>query len=151
MNKMRKKTKLLIFILILSVSVITLFSQKAFYEEAKKHVVQIAPEKAKKMLDEGGISLFDVRSEKEYLSGTIEDSVNIPWKKIVEEITKYVKDKEQKIIVFCYSGGRATMAAYKLMKAGYKNVLNIEGGITAWKEGKLPVVIPKKKQDKKEN
>lgn len=146
---MKKNTRLLIFILILSVSAITLFSQKAFYEEAKKNVVQISPENAKKMLDEGGISLFDVRSEKEYLLGTINSAINIPWSVIVEEITKYVKDKKQKIIVFCYKGGRGTMAAYKLMKAGYKNVLNIEGGITAWKNAKLPVIMPEDKKKPK--
>ncbi len=139
---MRKQKYFIILFLFIILTVTPLISQKAFYEEAKKHAVQIAPIEAKKMMENFKILLFDVRSEKEYKSGTIKNSINIPWRKIDSKISEFTKDKCQTILIFCYSGARGTMATYKLIKAGYKNVFNIEGGITAWKNSKLPTIMP---------
>jgi rhodanese-related sulfurtransferase len=48
------------------------------------------------------------------------------------------------LYVICKSGGRAKQACEKLIAAGCANVVNVEGGTTAWAEAGLPVVRGKK-------
>ena len=45
---------------------------------------------------------------------------------LVEEI---VKNKEEKILVYCSSGTRSKIAQEKLIKKGYKNVYNLKDGV----------------------
>jgi rhodanese-related sulfurtransferase len=50
--------------------------------------------------------------------------------------------KEQPIYVYCWKGGRSADAAEFLMKNGYTEVYNLDGGFDAWKKAQLPVSIP---------
>ncbi len=42
------------------------------------------------------------------------------------------------MIVYCRSGHRAALAAATLKDMGFRNVANLEGGITAWQAAGLP-------------
>tara|TARA_B100000287_G_C20344619_1_gene667258 strand:+ start:310 stop:660 length:351 start_codon:yes stop_codon:yes gene_type:complete len=74
------------------------------------------------MLDEGGI-IIDVRSEGEFYSGHIENSLNIP---LADLSSKHdtLQDKDQPIITCCASGMRSAGAAKILSAKGYTNVVN---------------------------
>ena len=76
----------------------------------------------KSMLDEGGI-IIDVRSEGEFCSGHIENSLNIPLADLSSKLDKW-KDKDQPIITCCASGMRSAGAAKILSEKGYTNVVN---------------------------
>jgi rhodanese-related sulfurtransferase len=52
--------------------------------------------------------------------------------------------KEDEIHVICQSGGRSMKVCQKLETAGFTNVVNVEGGTSAWHEAGLPVVEGKK-------
>lgn len=69
----------------------------------------------------------DVRSHAEYAENGIEGEINIPYDKIVEQIGKYVDDKDTEIHVYCRSGNRAGKAKKALEEAGYTNVVNAGG------------------------
>jgi phage shock protein E len=71
--------------------------------------------------------VIDVRSEVEYASGHIEDALLIPHDQIADEIGKRVKDKNQKIVLYCRSGGRAGLALKTLEGLGYTQVENLGG------------------------
>lgn len=68
--------------------------------------------------------LIDVRTPMEFHQGHLKKAVNIPLNKIKEEIKYFAPDKEQPIVVYCLSGGRAGFALKELEKLGYKNVVN---------------------------
>jgi len=55
------------------------------------------------------------------------------------KIYKVITNPDQKIIVFCKSGGRGALATLRLKEMGYKNVYNIKGGFMGWKKAGLPV------------
>ena len=74
------------------------------------------------MLDNGGI-IIDVRSEAEFYSGHIENSLNIPLGNFSSKIDQF-KDKDQPIITCCASGMRSAGAARILSAKGYTNVVN---------------------------
>lgn len=76
------------------------------------------------------IVLIDVRTKDEYYDNHLKHAVNIPLQDICEkEIEKYVKSKNNIIIVYCEYGGRSKKALKKLNKMGYMNVYNLDGGI----------------------
>ncbi len=76
----------------------------------------------KSMLSSGGI-IIDVRSNGEFYSGHIENSLNIPLSDLISKIDQF-NDKDQPIITCCASGMRSAAAAKILSAKGYKNVVN---------------------------
>tara|TARA_B100001250_G_scaffold178995_1_gene153881 strand:+ start:134 stop:484 length:351 start_codon:yes stop_codon:yes gene_type:complete len=76
----------------------------------------------KSMIEEGGI-IIDVRSEGEFYSGHIQNSLNIPLSELPSKLDS-LKDKNQPIITCCASGMRSAGAKRILSAKGYKNVVN---------------------------
>jgi rhodanese-related sulfurtransferase len=89
------------------------------------------------------ILLIDVRSSVEYNLGHIPDAVNLNLFNILIGsfpflrrwlLPKWFQDlpKNRPIAVICLSAHRSPIAAKKLLKMGFSNVYNIEGGMLAW-------------------
>lgn len=78
-----------------------------------------------------GITLLDVRTDKEYRQGHIAGSVHIPLDEIGAKAKKLRKDKE--IVVYCQSGNRSIWAIKRLMGMGFTNLYNLKGGYNAWR------------------
>lgn len=72
---------------------------------------------------QAGAQLVDVRTVEEFQSGHIEGSVNIPLNEL-ESRLKELAGKNDHIVVFCYSGGRAGQAKKLLNNLGYNKVYN---------------------------
>ncbi len=70
---------------------------------------------------------IDVRTDREYKSGHIEGAINIHYKEIGREIESVTKNKDEKIYLYCESGGRSGIAKKILDKMGYVNVINAGG------------------------
>jgi len=79
------------------------------------------------------VVILDVRTPSETANGIVEGAMKIDVlnSSFVDEIAKL--DKEKTYVVYCKSGGRSVRAAKKMLKAGFTNVVNVEGGYTAWK------------------
>ncbi|GAA6135346.1 hypothetical protein NBRC116188_21360 [Oceaniserpentilla sp. 4NH20-0058] len=69
--------------------------------------------------------LLDVRSQEEFDAGHAYGAVHIPHTEINEKAAVLLKNKDQKIKVYCKSGGRAEKAKVALEALGYKNVENV--------------------------
>lgn len=105
-----------------------------FGGEAKDVYQKISPNDAAIMLNEDpGIMLVDVRTPEEYRSGYIKGAINIPLDDFDKQVKKMLPDKEQTIMLYCKSGKRSAVAAQELMDLGYTHILDIDGGVNAWK------------------
>ena len=85
------------------------------------------------------VVILDVRTEKEFQEGHIDEAVLIDVKEpdfVSKAETLLPKDKT--IAVYCRSGRRSATAAGMLGERGYQAV-NLKGGIMAWKEAQMPV------------
>lgn len=76
-----------------------------------------------------GAIIIDVRSPQEYREGHIDGAICIPDYQIKKEISKYVKNKEENIILYCSTGHRSQKAQKILENMGYTNVYNVYEGI----------------------
>jgi len=83
--------------------------------------------------------LLDVREFFEFRKSRIKDAVNIPSSGNIELAADSL-DKNASYFLYCYSGGRSSKAARIFYDNGFRKVYNLEGGITAWKKEKMPVV-----------
>ena len=92
---------------------------------------RISMNEAKKLMEQPGYVLLDVRTEEEFLTGYIPGAINIPNETIGDGDIPWLKDKDQLILVYCRSGNRSVEASKKLVKLGYTNVVEI-GGIQQW-------------------
>lgn len=72
--------------------------------------------------------LVDVRTPEEFIEGAIEGAENIDYfsAEFMAEMNKF--DKEKPLVLYCRSGRRSANAAENLIKAGFKEVYNVEGG-----------------------
>ncbi len=72
--------------------------------------------------------LIDVRELDEWNAGHIPGAIHIPRGILEFKISEVVPNRNTPIVLYCRSGGRATVSAHQLISFGYTNVKNLEGG-----------------------
>ena len=101
--------------------------------EAMAQVQQIDIPATNTHLTTGG-AVIDVREPGEYLAGHLPGAVNIPRGvlefKIGDDAT--LANKDQPIVLYCKTGGRAALAAVNLQRMGYQQVRSLSGGFDGW-------------------
>ena len=83
--------------------------------------------------------LVDVRETKEYDGGRLPNAVHIPLSQIDTRAGELAKYAGRPVIAYCATGSRSRMAGTALVKAGFKDVYNLNGGFRAWRDAGLPV------------
>ena len=91
----------------------------------------ITPEEAKSMMEDGGVTVLDVRTLEEYNTGFILGSVSLPLEEIESTADTVIPDKNAVILVYCETGERSARAAQLLVSLGYVHVYDF-GGIDSW-------------------
>ncbi len=91
-------------------------------------------------IEMGEVQLIDVRSQEEWNAGHIEQARHHFLGRLPASAEQLPQD--QTLVVQCRSGARSAIGASVLQAAGFKNVVNLTGGYTAWKADGLPSVKP---------
>ena len=108
----------------------------------EKMINEITPQDALIMIEEGKAILIDVREPDEFMESHIPYAISIPMS-VIDGVFHHLSFPEDKTLIFqCKSGGRSgRVCGYVDVIPDIKNpVLNLQGGITAWKEAGLTVV-----------
>lgn len=95
-------------------------------------ITTISVEELQKQLEKGEVTLLDVREIDEYEAGHIDQAINVPLSTLDAETLAYGKDEP--VYIICRSGNRSAKAAELLVKAGYTDVYNVDGGMIAWEQ-----------------
>ncbi len=91
-----------------------------------------------KAIKNKNIQLLDVRTKEEYQQGHIANSLQANWNDDAEFLKRSEALSTTKpVYVYCLAGGRSSAAAENLRKRGYA-VYELKGGISGWKNAKLP-------------
>ena len=84
--------------------------------------------------------IIDLRTVADYNSGHIKGAKNSPLIDFAKGLAAYSDYKDKPVLIYCNSGNTATRAIKLLKKAGFAQVNNLDGGISAWKEANMPLV-----------
>jgi rhodanese-related sulfurtransferase len=99
--------------------------------------MNITPPELKAHLEKGHLEkahdlrLIDVREPEEWALGHIAGAELMPLSQF-EQTAPEKLSPEDEIVVYCHHGVRSARAQEFLKSRGYKNVLNLSGGIEAW-------------------
>ncbi len=110
-------------------------------------IAVIKPQEFAELSNKGQeIDLIDVRTPVEFREVHVDFARNVPVDQIDPAAlikARYLAANEPYYVI-CRSGSRGQQACEKFLKAGFSNVVNIEGGTEAWVAAGLPVVRGKK-------
>lgn len=113
-------------------------------EASNMETTLISPNKAVELIKENkskdNFQIIDLRTEEEFKSGHLENSIMIDFynPNFIQKVQKL--DKNKTYLVYCRSGNRSASASQLLEQLGYNNIYDLAGGITSWQENKLPIV-----------
>ena len=130
------KLTLLLLFTVLNIACNNGQSSKSLKESGNVSV--LAPEAFKeKSMNQ---TIVDVRTPAEYSSGHIEGAINIDFfsDDFLEQIGQL--DKSETLFVYCKSGNRSSKAAQKILGLGFKEVVDLQGGIKNWSESNQKIV-----------
>jgi rhodanese-related sulfurtransferase len=101
----------------------------------------VGPMDAVRLMNQGAV-LLDLRSQAEFDSGHILDSRHVPQDQLGSSVETLRKYKDKVVITCCESGMRSGAAARVLQAQGFTKVVNLKGGLQAWRAENLPLVKP---------
>jgi hydroxyacylglutathione hydrolase len=81
--------------------------------------------------------LLDVRTAAEHAQKHIEGSTNIPLNHLAERLSDIPEGRA--VLLYCAGGYRSAIGASLLQRAGFSDVSELAGGITAWETAGLPL------------
>jgi rhodanese-related sulfurtransferase len=83
--------------------------------------------------------LVDVSAAGEFEKGHIAGAKNVQMSQFDADNKVLAKVRELPVVVACRSGTASADAAKRLVKAGFKKVYWLDGGIAAWQAANLPL------------
>ena len=100
--------------------------------KAPQQTNSLAPAAFEVRLSEPGAQLIDARTPSEYNSGHLPDALNLDWNGGQLEAAASKLDKSKPALLYCASGRRSAAAREFLTEQGFKDVVDLDGGIGAW-------------------
>ena len=100
----------------------------------------LGPADAVLLINRENALVLDVREDAEYAAGHITDARHIPLTQLESRVGELGKFKDKPVLVNCQAGMRSAKACGILKKHGFSKVWNLQGGLNAWQQAKLPVV-----------
>lgn len=84
--------------------------------------------------------VVDLSSSQDFERGHIPNARHVPLSQFDPENKDLAKVKELPVAVYCKDGNTSASAAARLVKAGFKHVYWLGGGLAAWRSAELPTV-----------
>ena len=98
--------------------------------EGGGHYTDIIPQELRAMLDSQDVFLVNVHIPYE---GELEQTdAFIPFDAVEARLDEFPEDLDATIVLYCRSGSMSASSAPTLVKAGYTNVYNLDGGFRGW-------------------
>jgi rhodanese-related sulfurtransferase len=129
-----------IFLLVFLGSQLAPAAQQQFPGLEQQHSLfkTVTPQEANTLIESRkDLLLIDVRGQDELVEGSIAGSTLMPLWDIIKGTQRPPQNKP--ILLICAVGGRSLALGQLMSKNGWNEVYNLKGGISAWKEAKLPL------------
>ena len=103
-------------------------------------VANVSATEAVMLMSRGKPLILDVRDATEFATGHIQGAKNIPLAELATRIKEIEKFKDKPVLVHCQKGMRAKGACSILKAQQFSQLNNLQGGLDAWVEAKLPLI-----------
>jgi rhodanese-related sulfurtransferase len=100
---------------------------------------QVGTLEATRLMNQGTTLILDIREGDDYAAGHLPRARHIPLAQLSKRLDEIGKFKDKTVIVTCRTGTKAASASRLLRQAGFKNVFELRGGVSAWQQASLPV------------
>jgi hydroxyacylglutathione hydrolase len=100
-------------------------------------VPQVTAQDLEASLGHHAVAVLDVRNQHEWDSGRIAGAQHITLGYLPDHLNDVPRDKP--IVLLCAGGSRSAIGASLLKAHGIDNVINLTGGMGAWRKAGLPV------------
>ena len=95
-------------------------------------IKQISVSDLKARIEAGNLQVIDVRRPAEYAGGHVPGAFHAALSGLEKTLINLPLNRNSETAVICAGGYRSSAAASLLQKHGYKNLLNVTGGTSAW-------------------
>jgi len=108
------------------------------WRERAQRAGAVSPQDAVRLMNQGA-ALLDVRESDDYVAGHIRGARSLPLSRLADGLDSLKRYKDKPVIVYCERGANATSAMRHLSEQGFGKVVNLRGGLNAWRAEQLPV------------
>ena len=98
----------------------------------------VSPQDAVRLMNQGA-TLLDLRSAEAYSAGHIRGARHLPPERLADGLDGLRRFRDKTVIVYCERGASAAGARRTLQQQGFSQVVNLRGGLSAWRAEHLPV------------
>ena len=109
------------------------------FSRARSGGQAVGPTDAVRLMNQGAL-LVDVRTQAEFDAGHIIDARHVPQEQAAQAGETLKRFKDKVVITCCESGMRSGAAARVFKEQGFTKVVNLRGGLQAWRAENLPLV-----------
>ncbi len=114
------------------------FSATAIHAQAP--TAKMKPDEFADAISKPGVQVFDVRTAAEFNTGHIVHALQADWTNQSQFLDRVqFVDKHKPVYIYCLVGGRSNAAANWMRNNGFTNVVELDGGINAWKAASKPL------------
>ena len=106
--------------------------------ERARGVGAIGAQDVVRLMNQGAL-LLDVRSVEDFAAGHIRGARSVPAGQLAGSVDSLKRYKDKPVIVYCEQGSSASGAMRELVQLGFGHVVNLRGGLRAWRAEHLPV------------
>ncbi len=98
---------------------------------------RVTPEELATQIEEGDVTVVDVRAESEFSEGRVPGSIVAPLSHLAERVRDV--PREARVVLVCQSGTRSAIGASVLASLGFQSIANMPGGVVEWARAGLPL------------
>lgn len=100
---------------------------------------ELTPAALTQLINRDNALLVDLSSRNEFEKGHIPGARQVDIAQFDPEHKDLAKARELPVVVCCKTGTQSAKAAQRLVKAGFKHVHTLGGGVDAWRSAKMPL------------
>lgn len=124
--------------------IVGIIAQQVFIDRGiGMEMTEVQPNIVHESYEKSGLLLVDVREVNEFVEAAVPYAKNFPLSsfdvnKVLATLDIKAGEKSPQIYLICRSGSRSKRAGKMFIDAGYKNIVNVKGGMLRWQEQGLP-------------
>ena len=93
-----------------------------FFSDTLLGIVQLGPMDATRRINHDNALVIDLRSQSDYKSGHILNSINIPDGELTDRKNELEKHKERPLIMYCQNGTVSSKVVRQLKMEGFEDI-----------------------------